>query len=317
MIDIIENNEIHNSNEKEINISRENTIKSNSLLIKSVDEGDIDIIDFIKNKLLISIIFTNKNIVQQVPNKSVLKIIKMLIEHNDNNSDENLENYITQYITFTIFEDNSYKVELTGNSIGILDSKFTKLLDQTKIYKINITSTNEDEMKKETLNNDNNKISISSKSLDKICKYLDKTIYDIYNYINILIIYNNEKDMDKEIIKKKLIDKYDKVGQNIHFMGSKKFETEYAIPPKHKKSHIYRLNILFNNVLGKIENTNNSFDDDGDIFEKKNRRVSEENIKSEININNNRIHNIDEKKINEDLEKNGCQKEFCPACIIF
>jgi hypothetical protein len=316
MIDKIENNEIHNSNEKEINISRENTIKSNSLLIKSVDEGDIDIIDFIKNKLLISIIFTNKNIVQQVPNKSILKIIRMLIEHNDNNSDENLENYITQYITFTIFEDNSYKVELTGNSIGILDSKFTKLLEQNKIYKINIATTNENEMKKESLNDNNNKISISSKSLEKICKYLEKTIYDIYNYINILIIYNNEKDMDKEIIKKKLIDKYDKVGQKIYFMGSKQFETECIIPPKHKKSHIYRLNILFNNVLGKIENTNNSFDDNGDIFEKKNRR-SEENIKSEININYNSIHNINENKINEDLEKNGCQKEFCPACIIF
>jgi hypothetical protein len=52
MIDIIENDEKHNLNEKEINISRENTIKSNSLLIKSVDEGDIDIIEFIKNKLL-------------------------------------------------------------------------------------------------------------------------------------------------------------------------------------------------------------------------------------------------------------------------
>ena len=316
MIDKIENNEIHNLNEKEIDISRENTIKSNSLLIKSVDEGDINILDFIKNKLLISIIFTNKNIVQQVPNKSILKIIRMLIEHNDNNN-ENLENYITQYITFTIFEDNSYKVELTGNSIGILDSKFTKLLEQNKIYKINIATTNEDEMKKESLNDNNNKISISSKSLEKICKYLEKTIYDIYNYINILIIYNNEKDMDKEIIKKKLIDKYDKIEQKIYFMGSKQFETECAIPPKHKKSHIYRLNILFNNVLGKIENTNNSFDDNGDIFEKKNRRVSEENIKSQINISNNRIHNIDENKINEDLEKNGCQKEFCPACIIF
>jgi hypothetical protein len=315
MIDKIENDEIHNSKEKEINISRENTIKSNSLLIKSVDEGDINIIDFIKNRLLISVIFTNKNIVQQVPNKSILKIIRMLIEHNDKNIDENLENYITQYITFTIFEDNSYKVELTGNSIGILDSKFTKLLEQTKIYKINIGETNEEEMKKESLND--NKINISSKSLEKICNYLEKTIYDIYNYINILIIYNNEKDMDKEIIKKKLIDKYDKVGQNIYFMGSKQFETECVIPPKHKKSNIYRLNILFNNVLGKIENTNNSFDDNGDIFEKKNRRVSEENIKSEININNNRIHNIDENKINEDLEKNGCQKEFCPACIIF
>lgn len=317
MIDIIENKEIHNSNEKEIKISRENSIKSNSLLIKSVEEGDINIIDFIKNKLLISVIFTNKNIFQQVPNKSILKIIKMLIEHNENNSDENLENYITQYITFTISDDNSYKVELTGNSIGILDYKFTKLLEQTKIYKINITTSNEDEMKKESINYDNNKINISSKSLDKICKYLDKTIFDIYNYINILIIYNNEKDMDKEIIKKKLIDKYEQVGQNIYFMGSKKFETECIIPPKHKKSHIYRLNILFNNVLGKIENTNNSFDDDGDIFEKKNRKVSEENIKSQININTNRIHNIDEKKINEDLEKNGCQKEFCPACNIF
>ena len=33
------------------------------------------------------------------------------------------------------------------------------------------------------------------------------------------------------------------------------------------------------------------------FLKKKNRRVSEENIKSEININNNRIHNIDEKKL--------------------
>lgn len=205
-------------------------------------------------------------------------------------------------------------MELTGNSIGILDSKFTKLLEQTKFYKINIVPINEDEMKKESLNYDNKKISISSKSLEKICKYLEKTIYDIYNYISILIIYNNEKDMDKEIIKKKLIDKYDKLEQKINFMGSKNYETEYIVPPKHKKSQIYRLNILFNNVLGKIENTNNSFEDDGDIFEKKNRA---ENIKSEIDINNNRIHNIDEKKINEDLEKNGCQKEFCPACKVF
>lgn len=78
MIDIIENNEILNSNEKEISISKENSIKSNSLLIKSVEEGDIDIIDFIKNKLLISVIFTNKNTTQQVQNKSILKIIKML-----------------------------------------------------------------------------------------------------------------------------------------------------------------------------------------------------------------------------------------------
>ena len=72
-------------------------------------------------------------------------------------------------------------MELTGNSIGILDSKFTKLLEQTKFYKINIVPINEDEMKKESLNYDNKKISISSKSLEKICKYLEKTIYDIYS----------------------------------------------------------------------------------------------------------------------------------------
>ena len=320
--------EVNNSNEKELNLLKKDSINSNSLLVKSVDEPNFNFIELIKNKLLL-IIFTDKLILPiQIKSKSIIKIFNLF---RDNFSDEEIfENILTEFITCTILEDMSYKAEITTNSAGLLDTPFVKLLEQTKKYKINIISNNINEMKKDLLNydNQNNKINIESTSLEKISKYLDKSILDISDYISILIISNNESDIDKNIIKRKLIDKYDKISQNIFFMGSKNFETDCKVPIKHNKNAIYRINILFSNVLGKIENieNNNFFDDNFDeeekinnIYDKKDesKKTSEDNIKSQI-VNNPNNYNIDESKIKDDFEKDGgCQKELCPQCNIF
>ena len=97
-------------------------------------------------------------------------------------------------------------------------------------------------------------------------------------------------------------------------MGLKNFETDCKVPTKSNKNTIYRINILFSNVLGKIENkenNNNSFDDDFDKEEKiinnsekkkVSKEINEDNIKSQI-VNNPNNYNIDEKKLRMILRK--------------
>lgn len=314
--------DILDSSEKEINLSREN----NSLIIKSIEETEFNFTDLIKDKLYISIILNN-NVSIQLSYKSILKIFNLFT---DIKNGENIETHLTNYVTCTIFEDDaSFHKEITSNSVAYLDTPYKKLLEQTKKYQINVISTNIVEMKKDLLNYDNqNKIIIESKSIDKICKYLNKTVYDISDYINILILYNNDNDFDKDIIKRKLIDKYDKIGQNIYFMGVKHLETDLKIVQKNEKSPIYRINFLFDNIWNKIENieNNDSSDDNSDI----NNKIDDNsqtlnkynNIKSEIdNYNkNNEDDNIEYQITEENEKKDGCQrcqKDFCPKCIIF
>lgn len=315
--------EIIDSSEKEINLSKEN----NSLIIKSIEETEFNFTDLIKDKLYISIILNN-NVSIQLSYKSIIRIFNLFI---DIKNGENMENNLTDYVTCTIFEDDtSFHKDITSNSVGYLDTPYKKLLDQTKKYQINLISTNIVEMKKDLLNYDNqNKIIIESKSIDKICKFLNKTIYDISDYINILVLYNNDNDFDKDIIKRKLIDKYDKIGQNIYFMGVKNLETDLNIVQKNEKNPIYRINALFDNIWNKIDNIENndsSSDENSDINNKNDNNSQVLNkinkIKSEIdNYNkNNEDENIEYQITDDNEQKNGCQrcqKDFCPKCIIF
>ena len=316
--------DIYISTEKEINLSKED----NSLFIKSIEETEFNFIDLLNDKHFLTIFFNLKNINLQLSNKSIMKIFNFLT---DIESGENLENNLTDYITFIILEDNlSYNKDATVNSIGILETPFKKLLDQTKMYKINIVTSNIDEIKKELLNfeQQNNKINISSKSIEKINKYLNKSIYDISDYIHIVILYDNENDFDKDILKKRLIDRYDKIGENIYFMGVKQFKTNSEVPLKNNKNPIYRINIIFNNVLNKIDSVeNNSFDDsnseDNKIFnnnlQKKNsNKNSEINIRYDINDDKTNYDRKQEYQITEESfeKRGGCKKEFCPNCLI-
>lgn len=321
----LNDNDLYNSTEKEVNLSK----NDHSLLIKSVEDTDFNFLDFLKDKQLLSITF--KDMILQISNKSIIKIFTLLTNDEDG---DNIENNLTNYITCLMSDDNlSYNKDATTNSIGVLETPFKKLLDKTKNYKINIVTSKVDEIKKELLNyaQQKNKIDIKSKSIDKICKYLNKSIYDISDYINIVIIYDDE-DYDKELLKQKLIDKYDKIGENIYFIGVKKFITDFSIPPKNNKNSIYRINILFNNVLNKIDSVeNNSFDDSDSEYNKKGNKnyeiINNSNKYNEINIKyeiNNNDHKIDDDEKNElqltddgTERKGGCKKEFCPNCSIF
>ena len=322
--------DINFSNEKEINLSKDN----NSLFIKSIEETEFSFTELIKNKILVSINFNNNNnkdnntnLFVQIKNKSIFKIFNLLT---DIKSGENIENNLTDYITCTILEeDNSYNKEITEYSMAVLDTPYKKLLDQTKTYKINIKSSNINEIKKDLLNYNlyNNKIDINSISIQKICKFLNKAIYDISDYINIIVLYNDDNDYDNDIIKKKLIDKYDKIGQNVYFMGKKNFLIDVNIPIKNSKNSLIRINSLFNNVLNKIDNIeNNSFSDNNSEDNKNNndknlntnsKKFDEIIIKSEIYNRNNKDNNNVYQITDDNDKKGGCKKEFCPNCYIF
>ena len=319
-------------NDKDLNISKD-TEKSNSLVIKSLDEGAFNFVDLIKDKL--TLLITTKNKINfQISNKSIFKIFNILC---DKNKGEYVENFLSDYITCSITEENnSYKDDFIlnnqENSLGILDTPYIKLLEQTQDYKISINSTTNssmDEIKQKLLNYDDqkNKINIKSVSMGKICKYLNKSIYDISDYINILVLYlNNQDDYNIYTIKSKIIDKYSQSGLNAYFMGKKSSEIDLKVPTKNEKSPLFKFDDLFENILNKIENVeNNSSDDFDDIKDKSNNNTNNNNevldtpkkfIEQKIKIN--KVNYDDNDEINNNSgNKCNCQKDICSFCNIY
>ena len=319
-------------NDKDLNISKD-TEKSNSLVIKSLDEGAFNFVDLIKDKL--TLLITTKNKINfQISNKSIFKIFNILC---DKNKGEYVENFLSDYITCSITEENnSYKDDFIlnnqENSLGILDTPYIKLLEQTQDYKISINSTTNssmDEIKQKLLNYDDqkNKINIKSVSMGKICKYLNKSIYDISDYINILVLYlNNQDDYNIYTIKSKIIDKYSQSGLNAYFMGKKSSEIDLKVPTKNEKSPLFKFDDLFENILNKIENVeNNSSDDFDDIKDKSNNNNNNNNevldtpkkfIEQKIKIN--KVNYDDNDEINNNSgNKCNCQKDICSFCNIY
>ena len=319
-------------NEKDLSISKDSVEKSNSLVIKSLDEGAFNFVDLIKDKLVLLITTKNK-INVQISNKSIFKIFNILC---DKDKGEYLENFLSDYITCSITEENnSYKDDFIlnnqENSLGILDTPYIKLLEQTQDYKISINSTTNssmDEIKQKLLNYDEQKniINIKSTSMGKICKYLNKSIYDISDYINILVLYlNNQDDFNIYTIKSKIIDKYSQSGLNAYFMGKKLFESNVKVPLKNEKSPLFKFDDLFENILNKIENIENNSSDDFDEIKDKNNTDNNNDkldtpkkfIEQKIKINKvNYDDNEDEINHNSNNKCN-CQKDICSFCNIY
>lgn len=319
-------------NEKDLSISKDSVEKSNSLVIKSLDEGAFNFVDLIKDKLVLLITTKNK-INVQISNKSIFKIFNILC---DKDKGEYIENFLSDYITCSITEENnSYKDDFIlnnqDNSLGILDTPYIKLLEQTQDYKISINSTTNssmDEIKQKLLNYDEQKniINIKSTSMGKICKYLNKSIYDISDYINILVLYlNNQDDFNIYTIKSKIIDKYSQSGLNAYFMGKKLFESNVKVPLKNEKSPLFKFDDLFENILNKIENIENNSSDDFDEIKDKNNTDNNNDkldtpkkfIEQKIKINKvNYDDNEDEINHNSNNKCN-CQKDICSFCNIY
>ena len=320
-------------NERDLSISKDSVEKSNSLVIKSLDEGAFNFVDLIKDKLVLLITTKNK-INFQVSNKSILKIFNILC---DKDKGEYIENFLSDYITCSINEDNnSYKDDFIlnnqENSLGILDTPYIKLLEQTQDYKISINSTTNssmDEIKQKLLNYEDQKniINIKSTSMGKICKYLNKSIYDISDYINILVLYlNNQDDFNIYTIKSKIIDKYSQSGLNAYFMGKKSFESNLKVPIKNEKSSLFKFDDLFENILNKIENIeNNSSDDFDDVKDKDNNNNNNNEkldtpkkfIEQKIKINKVNYDDNEDEINNNSKNKCNCQKDICSFCNIY
>ena len=317
------------TNEKDM-ISKDDLDKSNSLAIKSLDATAFDFIELLKDKFFLLVTSKKTNNAINIRNNSILKIFELFC---DKNNKENIETNLLNYITCIINEGEDLGTQnyANENSVGVcvLDAPYVELLKQTKNYKINfnikgIKENPYEDIKKNLLlyEEQNNKINIKANSLKKICKFLGKSIFDISDYINVLVLYLNEEEINKAFIQKKIIDKYNsKSGENFYFNGIKKFETKLILPEKNKKNSIYKLNSLFDKILNKMDNVENISDLSDDNMEKNEIKI--DNIpkkyigqKYENEINNNK-NDEEENRLPRDDNKFNCQKDICENCLVF
>ena len=317
------------TNEKDL-ISKDDLEKSNSLAIKSLDETAFDFFEFLKEKYFLLITFKKSNNNMQIDNKSIFKIFGLF---NDKNEKENFEEVLLNHITCTINEKDDFNTINHGieNSIEVLDAPYIELLNKTNNYKINFNKKGENKdfeyIKKNLLiyEEQNNKLNVKSKSIKKICKFLGKNIFDMSDYINILVLYLNEDEINKAFIQNKILDKYNKSGEKFYFLGNKKLETDLIIPEKNKKNCIYKLNSLFDKILNKIDNIENMSDlsEDNQLEINKKENMPKKYIKQKIKGNPDSYNEIENNK-SEDEElglskdnKCNCQKDLCEFCNIF
>ena len=291
------------TNEKDL-ISKDDIEKSNSLAIKSLDETGFDFIELLNEKYILFITLKKLNNTPiQITNKSILKIFKLFC---DKDNKENLEENLLNHITCTIAENNDFITinPVVDNSIGIdiLDAPYVELLKNTKNYKINFT-----------------KKGIGDKDIDR---FLGKTIFDMSDYINILVLYFNEDEINKIFIQNKILEKYNKTEEKINFLGTKNFETKLVIPEKNKKNGINKLNNFFEKVLNRIDSIDNmsSFSEN----QKKDNNEDDEKVPKKFIEQKIKIKSVKYEEINDDEEfgirqnnKCNCQEDLCSICNIF
>lgn len=216
-------------------------------------ENYIDIIDIIEksNKNIIKIKKTN--CILKINSNSIKKIFSLIIDkENEILSDMYIDNII-----INIYKNkNNFKLE----------SKYITLLEKTEIFQINfdanINNVQQDQ--------NNNKCNINRKSLTKIVNYLNKSIIDMSDYINLVILYlsnENKAEMAKITIEQKILEKYKKekiIKKENDINGIKQLNCKLKIPRRIKYHNIYEMDMLFNKVLDYIDDfdKDSSFSDD-------------------------------------------------------
>ena len=316
------------TNEKDL-ISKDDIEKSNSLAIKSLNETGFNFIDLLQEKFFLQITLTKSNNMLQIPNKSILKIFEFFAD--DKNNKENFEETLLNHITCLIQEKEDFPTINHSMGVEILDAPFVELLRRTKNYKINLNKKKNDNKEIEYIKNNlliyednkSNKININSNSIKKICKLLGKTIFDISDYINVLILYLNEDEINQAFIQNKIIDKYNKTEENINFLGKKNMESNLVVPEKNNKKGISQYNHLFDKVLNRIDNVENL----SEFSEEKNIEINEDEIIPKKYIEQKMIkklyhdndggNNIEDQYVMTNEDKCNCQKDLCLFCNVF
>lgn len=317
----------------------------NSLFMKSFADKEVCFIDIFEDKFFLTIDLKSKKATIKIARKSFIKIISLLTddetcEEEDEDDDEyedKVNRNIVKYLICYIPNNNtSFQVDEYQNTIYELEAPYKKLLEKTKNYYINLLTSGS--KKEEYKLNNKDKIKINSKSVEKICKYLNKSIFEIAHYMNILILTIKKKDNVKNFVTENLIKKYfSKNKKKESFIGVKNFETDYKIPLKNTKKPLNKIDGLFEKILNKLNKNdkNDKYDksEDNDdsselsntvnnSFIKKESNISNDlNIVTDINISSNIINpnyiKNNDKIDEESKEECGCQKSFCPNCFIF
>ena len=319
------------TDEKDL-ISKDEIEKSNSFARKSVNET-VNFIEFLEEKFFLIVNLKKSNESLQMRNKSILKIFELF---NHKNNKDSFEEILLEHITCIITDKDDFDTINHGNenSIGneILDGRYVELLNQTKIYKISFTkkgigNTVIDNMKKNLLiyeEEQKNKLSVKSSSIKKICKLLGKTIFDMSDYINVLLVYLNEDEINTIFIQNKILDKYNKIDEKINFEGIKKYETELIIPDKNKKIEINKYSDIFEKVLNRIDNMENLSDfSEENKMNENSENIPKKFIEEKSKIKSANYESRDNNKSDEEeyrLKRDEhciCQKDLCSFCTVF
>ena len=205
----------------------------------------IDIIDIIEknNKNIIKIKKTN--CILKINSNSIKKIFSLIVDKDN----EILSDMYIDNIIINIYKDNDKNQ---------LESKYITLLEETEVFQINFDG------------NINNKCEINRKSLIKIVNYLNKSIIDMSDYINLVILYlsnQNRAEIAKMTIEQKILEKYKKENKTKiehEIKGIKQLNCKLKIPRRIQYHNIYEMDMLFNKVLDYIDDFDkeSSFSDD-------------------------------------------------------
>ena len=332
-------------------IQNENNPNENEedLSIKSIDdekENNNYIIDIIESSNKNIVVFKSQNNYLKINNKSIKKIFSLISEK------EKLSDMYLDHITINIFDfnlNNNNELEdkkeknknMQNDDIDNdieLDIKYQTLLEKTSIFHINLENNlikNNIEPNK-IKSNENSKTTIDKKSLKKIFSYLNKSLIDMSDYINLIILYlqeENQNDFAKLLIQQKILGKYSGEPRNVIFDGKKDYNCNIDIPLKNESQNIYTFDNLFNKVLDYIDDYDkeSSFSDninnliiprkniDDDLIQTTKVYFVEEGVLTDINSNKKIIK---KKEINNNNENNYnpniCNNEFCNGiCKIF
>mgnify|MGYP006873137825 CR=1 FL=1 len=238
---------------------------------QSEEEKDnyIDIINVIEKSDKNIIKIKKTNCILKINSNSIKKIFSLIIDkENEVLSDMYIDNIII----------NIYK---NKNNLK-LESKYITLLEETELFQINFDAN---------INNvqqdlNNNKCEINRKSLKRIVNYLNKSIIDMSDYINLVILYlsnENKAEIAKMTIEQKILEKYKKenMKKNENDLKVKQFNCNLKIPRKKKYHNIYELDMLFNKVIDYIDDCDkdSSFSDDINNLIIPRKHLSEDLIK--------------------------------------
>ena len=216
---------------------------------KNEDEKDnnIDIIDIIEKINRNFIILKNNNSFIEIDYKSINKIFCLI-----NKAKENISNIYIDYVIINIdntnneLENNNNLNEknYSENNISYLDNVYINILNKINIFNINFNSKK----------NNNNNIRINKDSLKKIFGYLNKSLISNSDYINLVILYfENKNDLAKFAIEQKILNKYKNEDIKEDFKGKKNYDLNLKVPLKNDSQNIYELDNIFNKVLNYID----------------------------------------------------------------